>query len=102
MANGYMPSGGLHPPTFRVSQRLLDWPNCRLEMRCGSCRSTVLSPTKLIAERHGNLLFSEVLGRVKCQRCGGRPESVYLCAGHRTRNGGAPADWSIELVAPLP
>ena len=102
MANGYLPSGGLHPPTFRVSHRLLDWPNCRLEMRCGSCRNVVLSPTKLIAERHGNRMFSDVLGRIKCQRCGSPPESVFLCAGLRTRNGGAPADWSIELVAPLP
>ena len=51
---GYLPHGGLHPPAFEPSQWLLDWPNCRLEIRCGSCRSTVLFPTKLLAERHGN------------------------------------------------
>lgn len=99
-AKGYLPSGGMHPPVFRPSQRLLEWPNCRLEMRCGACGSTVLSPTKLIAERHGNQTFTEVLGRMKCRNCGSHPESVYLCAGHRTRNGGAAADWAIELVAP--
>jgi hypothetical protein len=64
-AKGYLPHGGLHPPAFQLSQRLLDWPNCRLELRCGSCRSVVLSPTKLIAQRHGNQTFSEVLGRIK-------------------------------------
>lgn len=98
--NGYLPRGGMHPPAFRPSQRLLDWPNCRLEMHCGICGSTVLSPTKLIAERHGNQTFSEVLGRVKCRRCGIQPESVYLCAGHRKQNGGAPSDWVIELRSP--
>ena len=28
------------------------------------------------------------------------PESVYLCAGHRTRNGGSPTYWGIELLVP--
>ncbi len=101
-ARGYLPHGGLHPPAFQPSQRLLNWPECRLEMRCSSCKSTVLFPTKLIAQRHGNLSFSEVLGRIKCSRCGKRPETVYLCAGHRSRSGGPPADWAIELLAPLP
>ena len=99
-AKGYLAHGGLHPPAFLPSQRLLDWPECRLEMRCGACGSTVLFPTKLLAERHGNKTFSEVLGRVKCRRCGKPPESVYLCAGHRTQHGGPAADWSIELLAP--
>lgn len=96
-ANGYLPSGGMHPPAFRLSQRLLDWPNCRIEMRCGACGSTVLSPTKLLAERHGNQTFAEVLGRIKCRRCGIPPESVFLCAGNRTQHGGPPPDWAIEL-----
>ena len=99
-AKGYLPRGGLHPPAFLPSQRLLDWPQCRLEMRCGSCGSTVLFPTKLLAERHGNKTFGEVLGRVKCGRCGKPPESVYLCAGNRNRHGGPPADWAIELLTP--
>ncbi len=99
-AKGYLPNGGMHPPAFHLSQRLLDWPECRLEMRCGVCGSTVLFPTKLLAQRHGNQTFSEVLGRMKCGRCCKPPVSVYLCAGHRTRNGGPPADWAIELFGP--
>ena len=101
MANGYLPCGGMHPPGFRPSQCLLDWPNCRLEMRYGRCGSVVLFRTKRLVERHGNHTFTEVLGRVKCRRCGVSPESVSLCAGLRTRHGGPPADWAIELVAPL-
>ena len=97
---GYLPHGGLHPPAFLLTQRLLDWPQCRIEMNCGSCGSTVLVPTKLLAERHGNRTFAEVLGRVKCGRCKTPPESVYLCAGHRTQHGGPPADWAIELLEP--
>ena len=97
-AKGYLPYGGFHPPAFLPSQRLLDWPKCGLEMRCAACKSTVIYPTKLLAERFGNRTFGEVLGRMKCKRCAVAPESVYLCAGHRTRNGGPPADWSIQLV----
>ena len=59
--NGYLPRGGMHPPSFLPSQHLLDWPKCRLEMRCGCCGSVVLFPAKLLAERHGKQTFAEFL-----------------------------------------
>ena len=78
---------------------MLDWPECRIELRCG-CGAVLLYPTKLIAARHGNRSFREVLGRVRCRRCKGHVVGAWLCAGHRSRNGGAEADWAIELIAP--
>ena len=101
-ANGFLSSSGRHPPAFLLSHRLLDWPKCWLEVHCAVCKSTILHPTKLLAERHGNRSFQEVLGRMRCKKCGAPPETVYLCAGHRTRCGGPPPDWAIELVGPLP
>ena len=96
---GYLPDGGRHPPRFWPEQRMLDWPECRIELRCG-CGVVTLYPTKLLAARHGNRSFGEVLGRVRCKECKGRPVAAWLCAGHRSRNGGAPADWAIELIQP--
>lgn len=99
-ASGHLPGGGMHPPTFRPQQRLMDWPDCSLEMRCPACNTITLYPTKLLASRHGNRTFADVLGRMKCKRCAVAPAAVYLCAGHRTRNGGPDPDWAVELRAP--
>ena len=95
-AKGYLPRGGLHPPAFPTLPATLGLASVSPRMRCGACGSTVLFPTKLLAERQGN----KTLGRAKCGRCGKPPESVYMCAGHRTRHGGPPADWAIELLSP--
>ena len=99
IATGYLPEGGRHPPPFHPDHRMLDWPECRIELRC-VCGAVTLYPTKLLAARYGNRTFGEVLGRVKCQTCRNRPVGAWLCAGHRSRNGGAPPDWSIELITP--
>ena len=89
----------MHPPPWNQNHRLLDWPDCWLELRC-VCPHVSLYPCKLMAKHHGNRTFAEVLGRVTCSKCRRRPFSVYLCAGaHRTKGHGGPApDWAIQLV----
>ena len=88
----------MHPPAFHPDHKLLDWPDCRLELRC-SCGITVFYPTQILATRHGNRPFRHILQRAKCSRCGSRPVAAWLCAGERRergRGGGEP-DWAIEL-----
>ena len=55
----------------------------------------------------GDVRFSELISRLRCQKCGQAPAPVYLCASHhREACGGPPPDWAIELVpepdSPLP
>ena len=89
----------MHPLPFNPHQRLSDWPDCRLEVRC--CKGVVIYPVRLIAEQHGDRTFAAVLARLRCSRCGSRPAPVYLCAGHRSFCGGADPDWAVELVPAL-
>jgi hypothetical protein len=88
----------MHPPTFRLQHRLLDWPECFLEVSC--CKGRTLYPIKLLADRRGNPTFEEVLARLRCSTCGCNPRGpVYLCAGHaREFNSGGPPDWSIQIL----
>jgi hypothetical protein len=58
-------------------------------------------PLRLLAMKRGDRTFAEILPRLRCKRCNRPPAPVYLCAGHREHNHGAPADWAIEL-APMP
>ena len=87
----------MHPPSFLLAHRLLDWPEWSLEVRC--CKGIVLYPVRLLAEKHGNRTFKNVLRGLRCRRCGRKPAPVFLCAGHRLHSGGAPPDWAVELVA---
>jgi hypothetical protein len=89
----------MHPPPFRLQHRLFDWPECKLELHC--CRGTTVVPVRLLAQQRGDVSFGEILPPLRCQKCKGPPAPVYLCAGHREHNYGAPPDWAIELV-PVP
>jgi hypothetical protein len=89
----------MHPSPFHMGHRLSDWPDCRLELHC--CRGATIYPVRLLAKDRGDRTFAEILPRLRCRRCKGTPAPVYLCAGHRERNLGSPADWAIELV-PVP
>jgi hypothetical protein len=86
----------VHPPPFRPGQRLSDWPDCRLELHC--CRGQSVFPVRLLLRDHGDRTFAQVLAKLRCRQCGKPPAPVYLCAGHRQHNMGAPPDWAIELV----
>jgi len=86
----------MHPPPFRLAHRLSDWPDCRLELHC--CQGATIFPLRLLAADRGDRTFAEILPRLRCKHCKRPPAPVYLCAGHREHNHGAPADWAIELV----
>ena len=90
----------MHPPRFLSNHRLLDWPDCFLELHC--CKGKTLYPVRLLAERSGNLTIAELLARLRCEKCRRKMRGpVYLCAGHqREFQGGAVPDWSLELVPP--
>jgi hypothetical protein len=93
----------MHPPPFRKTHRLSDWPECVIELHCLHCRGgTVLSPVRLLIKRQGDMTFEALLRRLRCKRCRGvNPAPVYLVAGHhRTDCRGPDPDWSIELVPP--
>jgi hypothetical protein len=89
----------VHPPPFRLAQRLSDWPACSLELQC--CKGVTIYPLRLMIRQRGDETFAKVLSKLRCKQCGKPPAPVYLCAGHRSHTGGAPPDWAIELV-PVP
>lgn len=95
--------GQMHPPPWNPNHRLLDWPDCSLDLAC-SCGSSVMYPCKLLASRHGNRTFAEVLPRLKCKRCHIVPPEIFLVGGyHRQFGSGGPSpDWSLPLVRPAP
>ena len=97
-AKGYVSGSAKHPPTWRRGQRLLEWPDCCIEVRCG-CGSASMTPCKLMALQHGNRTFAEVLGRLRCKRCRAAPKETYLVAGHHRTfgSGGPPPDWSLPI-----
>jgi hypothetical protein len=50
----------LHPSAFHLDQRLSDWPECWLELRCPCSPRTVLHPVKMLLQR-GDRPFRSVL-----------------------------------------
>jgi hypothetical protein len=89
----------MHPPSWNQNHRLMDWPDCCLDLHC-ACGYAVVYACKLLATNHGNRTFADIVPRLRCQRCGNPPPAVYLVAGfHRTFGaGGPPPDWSLPLV----
>ena len=43
----------MHPPLFRKTQKLSDWPDCVIEIRCG-CGASTESPVRLVIQRKGD------------------------------------------------
>ncbi len=86
----------MHPPTFRFESRLSDWPDCFLHLYC--CRYTTPA-VRFFLNQLGDVRFSELITRLRCQKCGHAPAPAYLCASHhREACGGAAPDWAVELV----
>ena len=87
-------------PPFLPEHRLSDWPDCSLEISCG-CGRTSCPPVGLLRARHGDVLFADLVKKLRCSACRGRPAPVYVVAGrHRNAVGGGPPDWAILLVGP--
>jgi hypothetical protein len=42
----------MHPPPFRLTHRLSDWPDCRLELHC--CRGATVYPVRLLMTNSGD------------------------------------------------
>jgi hypothetical protein len=51
-------NGEMHPPLFRKTHRLSDWPTCVIELHCPHCRGggSVGYPVRLLIERHGDMV----------------------------------------------
>jgi hypothetical protein len=93
----------MHPPLFRRTHRLSDWPECVIEVHCLHCRSgSVLYPVRLLIKRHGDMTVENLLRRLRCKRCYEvKAAPVYLVAGHhRTACRGPDPNWAVELVPP--
>ena len=86
----------MHPPPFHREDRLTDWPDCVLHLYC--CRYTT-SSVKGFLTKLGDVRFSELVTRLRCQVCGQAPAPAYLCASaHREACDGPSPDWAVELV----
>ena len=60
----------------------------------------MLYPVKMLRERYGNPTFADLMPKLRCKCCGGRPAPVYLVAGfHRSDAKGPPLCWAVELMA---
>ena len=89
----------MHPPSFRPTHRLSDWPDCTLETNC--CKGAVMYPVKLLLKERGDMTFDALLARMKCRSCGSKPAPVYLCASHHREllAPGPSPDWAVQLVS---
>ena len=86
----------MHPPHFTPQQRLSDWPQCIVELRC--CTGIHPIPVRMLLAKHGDLTFAELISKLRCSKCRKPAAPIYLNASnHRTHCGGPPPDWSIEL-----
>ena len=93
--------GRMHPPMFRSNQRLEEWPECFLDLKCSGCGWSKGASVKLLRRQFGNPTFGDLVPRLRCSHCNARYAPVYLCAGHHhTFCYGGPPDWAVELVPP--
>jgi len=91
----------MHPPQFSTSQKLSDWPECRLEVRCTCSEWSVLYPVRMLIEQHGDQTFDDLLLKLRCSKCRRRSGSVHLIAGQARRvEPGRLPSWSVELTTP--
>jgi hypothetical protein len=91
----------MHPPEFHSSQLLSDWPDCFLEIHCGKCGKSQVSPIKLLLRERADMRLLDMVKRFRCQRCRVPASPVFLCASHHRRfMGGPPGDWALEVVPP--
>lgn len=91
----------MHPPAFSTHHRLSDWPECRLELHCPSGSGRCVDfPVRLLLQS-GDRPFGDVLAKLRCKCCGGKPAPVYLVAGltRRPDRGGPPPCWAVELTS---
>lgn len=83
-----------------LAARLADLAGHWLQVECGGCRARVFYPCPLLAkERGADLRVSDVLGRLRCRHCGGRPMHVAMTNDPTGGSqGGATMAWTVGLV----
>jgi hypothetical protein len=85
-------------PENPLGKRLDALEPCWLEVHC-SCQIAYL-PLPLMAKNHGGgLLLGDVLPRLRCSKCGGRPKFMALIERPEPPRAGAPDTWRIELAS---
>ena len=57
---------------------LADYPGWWLEARCSCGRSTQIPVRLLVQEWRGESLVGDIARRLRCRRCGARPEAAEL------------------------
>ncbi|GJH22777.1 hypothetical protein CBA19CS22_39565 [Caballeronia novacaledonica] len=73
-------------------------PECWLFVRCGQCERSSEYPLKLMAKRHSpKRKLSEVLAKLVCANCGGRPAKIALKENHLRDGKGKPEGWVVYL-----
>ncbi len=67
------------PAKFSRHHRLSVWRDYRLHMHCCRCeeRTTYIEVAGLI-RWHGDKTFTEILRRLRCMHCKGRPTFIFL------------------------
>jgi hypothetical protein len=69
----------MHPPLFRKTHKLSDWPQCMIEEHCPHCGGSVVYQVSLLIKRKGDMTFDNLLRRLRCKRCQAvKPAPVYL------------------------
>lgn len=89
----------MHPPPFRPTHTIADWPDCHLELHCPDCRKMTFAALRMFRLDYGGARVLDLVARLKCSACGVKPAPVFLVAGQtRSFSGGPSPDWAIELV----
>jgi hypothetical protein len=84
----------MHPPQFRPTHKLSDWPECVIELQCGG--GSVGYPVGLLIKRKGDMTFENLVKRLRCQRCG-RSNSIRAGRGLGRRARSATGNVSERL-----
>ena len=84
-------------PENPLSKRLDGLGPCWLKLSGCGCQ-LVYMPLPLMVKRHGGgLILQDVLDRLRCSKCGGRPTVVALVERTEPPRAGTPDSWRVVL-----
>jgi hypothetical protein len=89
------------PPPIHTRDELLgstirELDSLCLSMACGGCPKRVALPCRMLARRAGALRLRDVLPRLRCETCGGRPPRV-LVVSYPAGPPQYPDTWQVEV-----
>ena len=88
------------PAEEMLTTRIGELPRVWVVVSCGgpNCGTAAL-PLKLAAQRNGaGITVAQLLGRLKCSRCGARPKHAHATDNPAAGQGGPPPTWTLELL----